>query len=70
VAGSRAREEKAMEYVVQIADAGGHVAVKEYEANSPYELVSVVRYDLKSYPNFRVLNAWRKGEPDRAVYLN
>ena len=40
-----------MTYVVEIEDKDGHRALKEYEANSPYELVGVVRYELNSCPS-------------------
>jgi hypothetical protein len=59
-----------MEYVVEIANPGGKTAVKEYEATSAYALLYVVNHDLRSYPAFRVVNAWRKGEPDKRVYIS
>jgi hypothetical protein len=44
-----------MVYVVEIENGAGGRAVKEYDANSPYELNFVVKHELRQYPNFRVI---------------
>ena len=49
-----------MVYVVEIEGDGGGRATKEYGASSAYELNFAVRHDLREYPRFRVVDAWRR----------
>jgi hypothetical protein len=58
-----------MTYVVEIEDKDGNRALKEYEANSAYDLVGRVRYELKPYPEFKPVGAWCKDLPEKPVYL-
>jgi hypothetical protein len=58
-----------MTYVVEIEDQHGRRAVKGYDASSSYNLVGRIRYELKSYPEFKPVAAWCKEQPEKAVYL-
>jgi hypothetical protein len=58
-----------MTYVVEIEDADGKRATKEYDASSAYDLVGVVRHDLTPYPDFKAIGAWSKEQPEKVVYL-
>ena len=58
-----------MTFVVEIEGPDGSKAVKEYYATSTYELVYVVAYDLRDYPDFQVTTAWHKEEPARRVHI-
>ena len=49
-----------MVYVVEIESGAGERATKEYDASSAYELNFAVRHDLREYPRFRVVDAWRR----------
>jgi hypothetical protein len=59
-----------MLYVVEIQSREGDKAVKEYEATSSYELVFVVAFDLKPYPDFKVVNAWQKADPAKIIHIS
>ena len=69
VVANNLQEETAMTYVVEIENPVGATAIKEYEATSPYDLVFVVKHDLTPYPDFRVVGAWHKDQPDRFVHI-
>ena len=58
-----------MTYVVEIEDKDGRRAIKEYEANSSYDLVGRLRHELRSYPDFRAVKAWCKEQPQKVVHL-
>lgn len=59
-----------MVFVVEIESGSGDRAVKEYDANSAYELNFVVKHELRQYPDFRVVEAWTKSEPPRPVFIS
>ena len=59
-----------MVYVVEIESGCGDRAVKEYVANSAYDLNFVVKHELRQYPDFRVVEAWTKSEPPRPVFIS
>jgi hypothetical protein len=66
----RKSEEADVVYVVEIESLGGERAIKEYDARSAYELNFVVKHELSSYPAFRVVDAWPKGERGRPVFIS
>jgi hypothetical protein len=59
-----------MVYLVEIESGSGGRAVKEYDANSAYDLNFMVKHELRQYPNFRVVEAWAKSEPPRPVFIS
>jgi hypothetical protein len=60
--------EETMTYVVEIEDKYGRRAVKEYDASSAYDLVGMVRYELKPYPEFKpVAHGARNGRIRRCI---
>jgi hypothetical protein len=58
-----------MVFVVEIESGAGSRATKEYDARSAYELNFVVKYELRQYPAFRVVDAWPKANPHRQVFI-
>lgn len=55
-----------MKFVVEIQSPGGDIARKEYDAPPMRSVMRAVETELKSYPNFRVTDIWRQGEPRKS----
>ena len=47
-----------MIYIVEIGDAEGVTALKEYQTDSPSEVQQVIESDLLDYPLVHILNVW------------
>jgi hypothetical protein len=51
-----------MKYVVEIQSPGGDIARKQYDAPTVRSVMRAVENELKSYPDFRVIGVWARGE--------
>jgi len=47
-----------MTYIVEVGDAGGTTARKEYETLSPSEVQQAVESDLSNYPLVHIVRVW------------
>jgi hypothetical protein len=47
-----------MNYIVEIGDAEGATALKEYQTDSPSEVQQAVERDLQDYPRVHILKVW------------
>jgi hypothetical protein len=49
-------EERAMKYIVEIANLQGETATKEYEGRSISEVVRQVNFELQKYPKLHLVH--------------
>jgi hypothetical protein len=56
-----------MKYVVEIQSPGGDIARKQYDAPTVRSVMQAVESELKSYPDFRVIGVWARGERETSL---
>jgi hypothetical protein len=56
-----------MKYVVEIESPGGYTARKQYDAPTVRSVMRAVEHELKSYPDFRVIGVWARGERETSI---